>query len=276
VKKEVEEFEKVDKLVGIDVGLKTFAVIATTSLKTAKTKPLSELSFVHTKIENPKYLIKTEKHLKRLQKALNKKQHRKSKKDVTKTSRNYRKACKSVAGLHGYIAEQRKDFLQKATSKLINENQVIVLEDLNIASMKRNHHLAKAISDVGWGYFKTFLKYKADWYGRRIIEADRFFASSQTCSTPDCTYVKKDLKLSDRSWTCPVCGHLHDRDENGATEVAYIAIAAVKTVTPETGPQGQNACGAKNLWSCSCKRTGSSFDEEAGSRKAFYTGASHK
>ena len=99
--------------------------------------------------------------------------------------------------------------------------------------MKKNHHLAKAISDVGWGYFKTFLKYKASWYGRQIVEADRFFASSKTCSTPTCTYVKKDLKLSDRFWTCPICGKLHYRDENGATEVAYITITAVKTVPPE-------------------------------------------
>jgi putative transposase len=137
------------------------------------------------------------------------------------------------------VAAQRKAFLQKATSTLIHENQVIGLEALNIAGMKKHHHLAKAISDVGWGYFKTFLTYKASWYGRRIVEADRFFASSQNCSTPTCTYVKKDLKLSDRSWPCPLCGHLHDRDENGATEVAYVAITAVNTVPPERRERGR-------------------------------------
>ena len=239
VEKEIETLKKVNKLVGIDVGLKTFAVMATTSLKAAKTKPLSELSFVYTKLENPKYLLKAEKHLKRLQKALSKKQHKRSKKDETKASKSYIKTCKKLANPHGHVAAQRKDFLQKATSTLIHENQVLGLEDLNIAGMKKNHRLAKAISDVGWGYFKTFLKYKASWYGRRIIEADRFFASSQTCSTPTCTYVKKDLKLSDRSWTCPICGHLHDRDENGAVEVAYIAIAAVTTVPPERRERGR-------------------------------------
>jgi len=241
VEKEIETLKKVNKLVGIDVGLKTFAVIATTSLKAAKTKALSELSFVYSKLENPKYLLKAEKHLKRLQKALSKKQHKRSEKDVTKASKNYIKACKKLAGPHGQVAAQRKDFLQKATSNLIHENQVLGLEDLNIAGMKKNHHLAKAISDVGWGYFKTFLKYKASWYGRRIVEADRFFASSKTCSTPNCTYVKKDLKLSDRFWTCPICGHLHDRDENGATEVAYITIAAVTTVPPERGERGRTS-----------------------------------
>ena len=239
VEKEIKKLPKVDKLVGIDVGLKTFAVMATTSLSEARTKPLSELNFVHTKIENPKYLLKAEKHLKRLQKALSKKQHKRSKKDETKASKNYIKACKKLANPHGHVASQRKDFLQKATSTLIHENQVLGLEDLNIAGMKKNHHLAKAISDVGWGYFKTFLKYKASWYGRRIVEANRWFASSKTCSTPACTYVKKDLKLSERAWTCPVCGKLHDRDENGATEVAYIALAAVKTVPPERRERGR-------------------------------------
>jgi len=239
VEKELETLKKVNKLVGIDVGLKTFAVMATTSLRAAKTKPLSELSFVYSKLENPKYLIKAEKHLKRLQKALAKKQHRRSKKDITKASKNYIKYCKRISNLYGHVANQRKDFLQKATSTLIHENQVLGLEDLNIAGMKKNHHLAKAISDVGWGYFKTFLTYKASWYGRRIVEADRFFASSQNCSTPDCGYVNKALKLSERFWTCPICGHLHDRDENGATEVAYVAIAAVTTVPPERRERGR-------------------------------------
>jgi putative transposase len=224
VEKEVEELERVDKIVGIDVGLKTFAVIATTSLKEAKTKPLDELKIVHSKISNPKYLLKAEKHLKRLQKALEKKQHKKNKKDTTKASKNYIKACKRISKLHEFVANQRKDFLQKATSKLINESQIIGLEDLNIAGMKKNHHLAKAISDVGWGYFRTFLTYKANWYGRRIVKADRFFASSKKCSTLGCTYVKKDLKLSERAWTCPICGHLHDRDENSADNLLYSTI----------------------------------------------------
>jgi len=227
VEKEIEELPSVDKIVALDVGLKTFATISETSLEEAKTKPLSELKIVHTKIENPKYLIKAEKHLKRLQKMLDKKQHKRSKKDETRASKNYIKYCKRISNLHEHVAGQRKDFLQKATSKLINESQVIGLEDLNIAGMKRNHHLAKAISDVGWGYFKTFLTYKAGWYGRRIVKADRFFASSQNCSTPDCGYVNKALKLSDRVWTCPICGHLHDRDENSGDNLLYLTIGEV-------------------------------------------------
>ena len=127
VEKEIETLKKVDSLVGIDVGLKTFAVMATASLKEAKTKPLSELSFVHSKLENPKYLLKAEKHLKRLQKALSKKQHKRSEKDATKASKNYIKACKKLAAPHGHVTDQRKAFLQKATSSLIHENQVLGL-----------------------------------------------------------------------------------------------------------------------------------------------------
>jgi hypothetical protein len=93
--------------------------------------------------------------------------------------------------------------------------------------MKKNHRLAKAISDVGCGYFKTFLTYKAIWYGRRIVKADRFFASSKKCSTLGCDYVKKDLKLSERTWTCPICGQLHDRDENSGDNLLYLTIDEV-------------------------------------------------
>ncbi|TXH52109.1 MAG: transposase, partial [Cellvibrionales bacterium] len=119
--------------------------------------------------------------------------------------------------LHEHVANQRKDFLHKLSTRLIRENQTICIEDLNVKEMMKNRRLSKHIGDAGWGMFFQFLRYKADWYGTNIITIGRFEPSSKTCSK--CGYIKHDLTLKDREWVCPVCGERHDRDVNAAINI---------------------------------------------------------
>ena len=154
---EIKQLPRLETKVGIDVGLKTFAVMSD-----------------KTEIANPKYLRKSEKSLSRLQRSLSRKQ---------KGSKNRAKARLKVARMHEKISNQRLDFLHKISFEIICDNQVIVLEDLRIKNMVQNHKLAKAISEVSWGMFRTMIEYKAGWYGRDIIIAPSNYASSQLCSS---------------------------------------------------------------------------------------------
>lgn len=175
--------------IGIDLGIKEFAVCSN-----------------GYRIENPKYLRKSEKRLKKLQKQLSKK---------VKGSKNRNKARFKVAKLHEKVANQRKDFLHKESTKIIKENNKIVIEDLAVKNMVKNHKLAKSVQDVGWGMFREMLSYKAEWNSRNLVVADRFFPSSQLCSK--CTNRNTGVKdLSIRTWICNVCGFEHDRDLNAA------------------------------------------------------------
>lgn len=161
------------------------------------------------KIPNPKNLHNYERKLSKMQRQLAKKQP---------GSNNRRKMRIKVARLHEKISDTRKDFLHKLSSKIINENQVIVSEDLNVSGMVRNKHLAKAISDVSWSEFTRQLEYKAKWYGRTYTKIDRFFPSSQLCSI--CGYKDTEVKkLSIREWTCDNCGNHHDRDINASRNI---------------------------------------------------------
>ena len=197
VDENIKQLPKSNNKVGIDLGITDFAITSDGEV-----------------FENPKWLRKSEKRLTKLQRDLSRKK---------KSSNNRNKARLKVAKLHEKIANQRKDFLHKLSSKIINENQVIVLEDLRVKNMLKNHKLAKAISEVSWFEFRRMLEYKANWYGREIIIAPSNYASSQLCSNcGDKSSQTKDLGC--RTYICPVCGMVMDRDINASKNLLKLAM----------------------------------------------------
>lgn len=143
---------------------------------------------------------------------------------------NIQKQRKVVARIHEHIANQRNDFLQKESTKIVKENQLIALEDLAVKNMVRNHKLAKSISDVSWTKFVTMIEYKAKIYGSTVVKVPRFYASSQLCN--HCSYKNKEVKnLNVRKWTCPICGTHHDRDNNAADNILDKALKMVEFAT---------------------------------------------
>lgn len=190
------ELVPVDKAIGIDVGLTHFAITSNGS-----------------KFHNPKFFVKRQRNLKKKQQKLSRKK---------KGSQNRKKARLAVAKVHSKIARCRENFLHKLSRKIVNENQVIAVENLNIKGMVKNNNLAKAISDVGWGMFCTMLKYKAESEGKQYIEIDRWFPSSKTCHV--CLNRVDNLTLDVRAWTCEHCGTHHDRDVNAAINIRNEAL----------------------------------------------------
>ncbi len=187
---------QVDTQVGIDVGLTHFATLSTGE-----------------KITAPNTFRKHEKKLATLQRRLAKKQ---------KGSKRRAKARLKVARLHAKIADTRKDFLHKLSTRLIRENQTIAIETLAVKNMQKNHCLAKSITDASWSEFVRQLEYKSRWYGRTLIGIDQWYPSSKRCS--ECGFTVSKLPLSVRQWTCPECGSAHDRDINAAKNILAVGL----------------------------------------------------
>jgi putative transposase len=189
---EVERFENNKNIVGLDLGIKEFAITSYGEI-----------------IDNPKYLSKLENKLKKEQKKLSKKK---------KGSKNRNRQRIKLNIVHEKITNQRTDFLQKLSTRLIKENQIICLEDLAVENMVKNHKLAKAINDVSWSEFVRILNYKGLWHDRIIQKIDRFYPSSQLCNV--CGYKNIEVKdLSIREWFCPECKTKHNRDVNAAINI---------------------------------------------------------
>ena len=205
------------KVVGIDVGLLDFAVTSDGS-----------------KYNNPKHWNKHFKKLKRRQQKLSKK---------VKGSNNRSKARLIVSKVHSKIARCREDFLHKLSRKIVNENQVIAVENLHVKGMVKNHNLAKAINDSGWGMFCTMLKYKAEWGGKIYLEVDRFFPSSKTCN--NCLHVVNKMPLDVRQWQCSKCQVQHDRDINAARNIRdeALRILTVGRIVTASGDNVNRAMG---------------------------------
>ncbi|MEU3650820.1 RNA-guided endonuclease TnpB family protein [Lentzea sp. NPDC034063] len=199
VETDVDHYPPAASVVGLDVGLSALVTLSTGE-----------------KIPNFQHEKKCRERLARAQRALARKQ---------KGSANRQKARRRIALLSARIADRRRDTLHKLSTRLVRENQAIVIEDLNVRGMLRSRSLARAISDASWSELRRMLIYKAAWYGREVITIDRWFPSTKTCSA--CGQRVEELPLKARAWTCS-CGAVHDRDVNAAKNVlaAGLAVAA--------------------------------------------------
>lgn len=187
-----------DTTVGIDLGLENFATLSTGEV-----------------IENMKFLDNNLQRLRILSKRASKK---------VKGSNNQKKAYSRISVLHEKIRNRRADFLHKLTYKLTHDNQVstVCIEDLNTKGMLQNKKLSRGISDVAWSEFTRQLEYKCEWYGKNLLKVNRFYPSSKTCH--ECGFIKEDLTLKERKWTCPQCGHEHNRDFNASLNIRDEAL----------------------------------------------------
>lgn len=186
---------KAETTVGIDVGIKNFAVLSNSQI-----------------YSNPKFYEKDEKRLKVLQRRLSRKQ---------KGSNRRERARLAVAKQHEKIKNHRVNFIHQVTSKIVRENQTVIIEDLNVEGMLKNHNLSKHIASVSWSEFFRQLQYKCDWQGKNFLRIGRFEPSSKMCL---CGYINKDLTLKDREWDCPQCGRHNDRDLLAAVNIKRLGL----------------------------------------------------
>lgn len=195
---------KEETTVGIDFGIKDLAILSD-----------------GTKILNPKWFKQAQKRLRVEQRKLSRKCKPRSKEQ----SKGYLKQKLVVANLYEKIKNQRVDHLHKLTTSITKKYDTIIIEDLNVSGMIKNHKLAKAIADVSWCELKRQLTYKSEWYGKNLLTIGRFDPSSKTCS--DCGKINKELTLKDRAWTCG-CGIRHDRDHNAAKNIKHFGLRNIK------------------------------------------------
>src|SRR5919199_2291980 len=195
----VKAFPQLDKAVGIDAGIAS--LIATSDGE---------------KIANPKHFKRLRYKLRQAQKALSRK---------VKGSNNTQNARQQVARIHAKVADTRRDFLHKLTTRLVRENQTIAVEDLAVKNMMHNRKLAQAIADASWGELIRQLEYKCQWYGRTLVKIDRWFPSSKRCG--NCGHVIDKLPLDVREWDCPECGTRHDRDINASRSILAAGLAVI-------------------------------------------------
>ena len=200
-KEEMSELPKTNSAIGIDLGISDFAILSDGQ-----------------KIDNNKFTFKMAKKLKREQRKLSRRALLAKKKGINLfEAKNYQKQKQKVARLHEKVMNQRTDFLNKLSTEIVKNHDIICIEDLNTKGMLKNHKLAKSISDVSWSSFVTKLEYKADWYGKEIIKINRWYPSSQICSNCGNHDGKKSLEI--REWTCPICHTRHDRDINASINI---------------------------------------------------------
>jgi putative transposase len=195
----VPALPQVDAAVGIDAGITTLLTLSTGE-----------------KIANPRHERRDRQRLAKAQRNLSRK---------AKGSANRAKARVQVARVHARIGDRRRDHLQKLSTRIIRESQTVIIEDLSVRNMVRNHSLARSISDASWSEFRRMLEYKAAWYGRTVVAIDRFYPSSKTCSA--CGHNAAKMPLSVRAWTCTTCGADHDRDVNAAVNIRAAGLAVL-------------------------------------------------
>ncbi|MRI68801.1 RNA-guided endonuclease TnpB family protein, partial [Gracilibacillus thailandensis] len=192
------------------------------------------------KVDNHRFTTKMEKKLKREQRKLSRRaQHAKNNGKDLLDAKNYQKQKRKVARLYEKVMNQRADFLNKLSTVIIKNHDVICIEDLNTKGMLRNHKLAKSIADVSWSSFVSKLTYKAAWYGKTIVKISKWFPSSQLCSA--CGYHDGKKSLEIREWTCPACHTHHDRDVNASKNIlaeGLRMVASASTTNKTVGTTG--------------------------------------
>ncbi|WP_142217270.1 RNA-guided endonuclease TnpB family protein [Streptomyces sp. SLBN-118] len=218
----VKPLPRLDAAVGIDVGITSLVALS---------RPVEGLSDARGKVVNPKFERKDRASLARAQRDLARKE---------KGSKNREKARVKVARVHARIADRRRDHLQKLTTRLVRENQTVVIEDLSVRNMVKTPTLARAISDASWTELRSQLEYKCQWYGRDLVVIDRWYPSSKTCSA--CGHVKGDLPLRERVFRCDRCPLVLDRDINAARNILAAGLAVTVCgdgVRPQRRPPGR-------------------------------------